>query len=202
MRNGRVLASAVPALLVMGASLFSLPVARADEVIVPPAVPGDIQVPAGAKAFLEGHAFGTQNYICLPSGGGFAWSLFTPEATLFKDGDRQLTTHFFGANPEEKGTIRAAWQHSRDTSTVWAGLVRASTDAAFVAKDAIPWLLLEKKGTQVGPDGGDVLTHTTFVQRIHTVGGVAPATGCAGPADVGAKAFIPYEADYVFFTGP
>jgi hypothetical protein len=41
--------------------------AQADRV-TPPAVPANIQVPAGSKAFLAGHAVGTQDYICLPSG--------------------------------------------------------------------------------------------------------------------------------------
>ena len=81
--------------------------------------PTNIQVPAGNEAFLEGHAVGTQNYVCQPSGSGFAWTLFTPQATLFSDRARQVTTHFFSPNPFENGTIRATWQHSRDTSTVW-----------------------------------------------------------------------------------
>jgi hypothetical protein len=43
--------------------------------------------------------------------GAFAvWTLFTPEATLFSDDDKQVTTHFFGPNSSEHGTIRAAWQ--------------------------------------------------------------------------------------------
>jgi len=29
---------------------------------------------------------------------------------------------------------------------------------------------------------------------------VAPATGCATAADVGAKVFVPYTADYFFIT--
>jgi hypothetical protein len=45
--------------------------AHADHVTLPP-VPPNIQVPAGNKAFLEAHAVGTQDYICLPSGSGFA----------------------------------------------------------------------------------------------------------------------------------
>ena len=94
--------------------------ARADHV-TPPPVPANIQVPAGNKVFLKGHAVGTQNYICLPSGSGFAWTFFGPQATLFNDDDeQQIITHFLSPNPDESGTPRATWQHSRDTSTVWA----------------------------------------------------------------------------------
>ena len=83
-------------------------------------VPTNIQVPAGNKAFLDGHAVGTQNYICLPSGTGFAWTFFGPQATLFDDDDEQVITHFLSPNPDEGGTPRATWQHSQDTSAVWA----------------------------------------------------------------------------------
>jgi len=176
--------------------------ARADQV-KPPPVPAAIQVPAGAKAFLEGHGVGTQNYVCLPaitSGtSAFAWTLFTPQATLFADDGKQLTTHFFGPNPVEGGRVRVAWQHSRDTSSVWGQLVAPSSDPAFVAPGAIPWLLIQVVGTQAGPDGGDTLTAARYIQRLNTAGGVAPATGCAAAADVGKQAFVPYTADYFFF---
>jgi hypothetical protein len=112
----------------------------------------------------------------------------------------QVTTHFFSPNPHEGGTIRATWQHARDTSTVWAQATHhPSNDPAFVAPGAIPWLLLQRVGAQPGPSGGDTLTATTYLQRLNTAGGVAPSTGCASAADVGAKAFVPYSADYLFY---
>src|SRR5437762_316071 len=57
--------------------------ARADQV-TPPPVPANIEVPKGNRAFLKGSAIGTQNYVCLPSSSSFAWTLFTPQATLFE----------------------------------------------------------------------------------------------------------------------
>lgn len=174
--------------------------------IRPPAVPGNLQVEAGSKAFLVGHAVGTQNYVCLPSGAGFAWNLFTPEATLFSDHFKQLITHFFSPNPNpaDNRAIRATWQHSRDTSTVWAKVAPdgSSTDSAFVAPGAVAWLLLDVVGTQEGPSGGDTLTVTTQVQRLNTSGGIAPPTGCSSSTDVGSKAFVPYTADYFFYRIP
>jgi hypothetical protein len=171
--------------------------------VTPPSVPAGIEVQAGHKAFLEGHAVGTQNYVCVPSGSGFAWTLFAPEATLFGDGGKQLTTHFFSPDPDpsDKGAIRATWLHSRDSSRVWAKLVPngSSDDPRFVAPGAIAWLKLERVGTAVGPGGGDTLARTSFVQRLNTAGGSAPADGCAGAADVGKKAFVPYSADYFFY---
>jgi hypothetical protein len=172
--------------------------AHADDV-TPPHVPGNIRVPAGNTAFLEGHAIGTQDYICLPSGSGFAWTFFGPQATLFNDDDEQVITHFLSPNPDEGGTPRATWQHSQDTSTVWAMAIASSSNPGFVAPGAIPWLLLEVVGAQDGPTGGRTLTATTFIQRLNTSGGVAPSTGCTSSTDVGKKAFVPYTADYFFY---
>lgn len=167
--------------------------------VTPPPVPGTLQVEAGHKAFLIAHASGTQNYICLPSATGHSWTLFGPQATLFEDGADQVITHFLSANPAENGTPRATWQDSRDTSAVWAAMIASSTDPAYVAPGAIPWFLLRRVGAQYGPAGGDRLTATTFIQRVNTAGGIAPAAGCAVAGDVGRKALVPYAADYVFY---
>jgi hypothetical protein len=157
-------------------------------------VPNSIKVPGGNTAFLEGHAIGTQNYICLPSG----WTFFGPQATLFDADDGQVITHFLSPNPIESDTARATWQDSEDTSTVWAMAIASSSNPGFVAPGAIPWLLLQVVESQDGPTGGDMLSETTFIQRVNTVGGIAPSTGCTS-SDVGKKAFVPYEADYVFY---
>src|SRR5439155_1879600 len=110
--------------------------------------------------------------------------LFTPQATLSNDRGKQLTTHFFSPNPFEANidptvvgdrAIRATWQDSRDSSTVWAKLDKASTDSNFVAPGPIAWVLLDVTGAQNGPTGGDTLTPSIFIQRVNTSGGVAPS---------------------------
>ena len=161
-------------------------------------------MPVGYRAFLEGHAVGTQNYICLPSAASFAWTFFGPQATLFDDDDQQVTTHFLSANPFEGGLPRATWQHSRDTSSVWAMATPATTssDPRFVAPGAIPWLLLQVVGEQDGPTGGRKLTATTLIHRVNTSGGIVPTTGCTLATDVGKKALVPYTADYFFYRVP
>ena len=172
--------------------------AHAERVTLSP-VPDSIQAPDGNKAFLEGHAVGTQNYICLPSDSGITWILFGPQATLFNDDDKQIITHFLSPNPLENGTLRATWQHSRDTSAVWAMAIASYSDTDFVAPGAIPWLLLQVVGTQDGPTDGDKLSETTFIHRLNTSGGGAPSSGCAMSEDIGKRAFVPYEADYFFY---
>jgi hypothetical protein len=187
--------------LITCASAFTLVTAvgaQADD-LTPPRVPDAIQVPPEAELFLIGHGVGTQNYVCVPSGSGFAFTLFTPQATLFTDDRQQIIHHFFSPNPFEGGTIRVTWEDSRDTSTVWGFAAGVSTDRAFVRKDAVAWLRVDISGAAVGPTGGDTLTGTKFVQRINTVGGLAPAELCVGATDIGKKAFVPYEADYLFY---
>ena len=169
------------------------------EHVIPPQVPADIQVTRDNRAFLEGHAAGTQDYICLPSVSGFAWTFFGPQATLFNHEMKQIITHFLSPNPFEGGMGRATWQDSQDTSVVWAKTTGTTTDGNFVRPGAIPWLRLQVVGAQDGPTNGDKLTDTSFIQRVNTAGGSAPADGCAGSADVGKTALVPYKADYVFY---
>ena len=166
------------------------PPAHADNA-KPPPVPPNIQVPAGRgaspTAFREGDAIGTQDYICLPSG----WTFFGPQATLFNERDKQIITHFLSPNPFENGTPRVTWQDSEDTSKVWGSALRSVT----VDPGAIPWVLVQVVGAEDGPTGGDELSETTYIQRLNTVGGVAPSTACT----VGMMALVPYTADYFFY---
>jgi len=188
------------------ACTVALPRAAHAEKVVPPNVPDKLKVLGDNKAFLVGHAIGTQNYVCLAAGAGFAWNLFTPEATLFTDEEKQIITHFFSPNPHEGGIVRATWQDSRDTSEFWGqATVTAdhASDPQFVKDGAIPWVLLAFAGSQDGPRGNNGrLTPTTFVQRVNTDGGVAPPSACSQASDVGKKAFIPYTADYFFYKHP
>jgi hypothetical protein len=174
-----------------------------DDDVTPPAVPANLEVPDGHEPFLISHAIGTQGYFCVASGSN-VWLPFGPEARLFDDEFEQILTHFLSPNPLEtvmgpNGTVtvpRATWQHSRDSSAIWAKAVASSSDPTYVAADAIPWLRLEVIGAQEGPTGGDRLTTTTYIQRINTIGGKAPTTACS---EQERRALVPYEADYVFY---
>ena len=187
---------------IAAAALTMLTVAapRAGAQTVPPLVPANLQVEPGNTPFLLAHARGTQNYVCLHAPGGFAWTIFGPQATLFDDDREQVVTHFLSSNPDEGGTARATWQDSGDSSAIWAAAIASSTDRSFVAPHAVPWLLLRVVGAERGPTFGGALTATTFVQRVNTRGGLAPENGCRRAADIGSKALVPYTADYVFYT--
>src|SRR5713101_5002746 len=157
--------------------------------IMPPTTPADIKPPAGNSAFLVGHAVGTQGYVCLPTSTGASWTVngSRPEATLFSGQDRQIVTHFlspdtnpnqFAPNPLPFGS--PTWQGSFDSSAVWGNKlasITAGTDPSCPNAGAISCLLLQAIGSQAGPAGGKFMTVTTYIQRLNTTGGSAPATG-------------------------
>lgn len=173
-----------------------------------------LPLPQGNSEFLATHGVGTQGYICLPSGSGASWTVNNarPEATLFINifgAAFQVVTHFLSPveNPNDVGPKPprfgdATWQSSLDSSKVWAqktSFVPAGSEASCPNTGAIDCLLLQTIGSEQGPTGGKVLTKTTFIERLNTRGGSAPATGCSTFADVSKQTLVPYSADYHFF---
>jgi len=161
--------------------------------LTPPAgVPAALAPPAGTTLAIHDHGIGTQVYTCTASGGAdaggdagavsYSWVLKGPDAILYDDMFTKVGTH--GVGPE--------WT-STDGSVINGAKVQ---QANAPVSTAIPWLLL--KATPAS--GSGVFSDVTYVQRLDTAGGVAPATGC-GAGTVGTETSAPYSADYYFFTG-
>jgi len=144
-----------------------------------PSVPGDVKVPEGHKLFLVGHAVGVQIYSCKATG----WGLVAPRADLYGDNGKLIATHFGGPT----------WQ-ARDGSRV----VGTRDGQANMDSSAIPWLRLKAASTSVGSDG-DRLAGTTYIQRIATTGGMAPAASDCNSTTLGEVVEVPYTADYYFW---
>jgi len=161
--------------VLMALCLNGTSLAMADQLQPPTAIPADMAVPDGNRLFLIVHAVGTQNYTCTGSG---TWGAAVPQADLFDDDGRLIGTHFAGPT----------WQLKDGSSVVGSKIVVHNVDGA------IPWLLLKEVSTTVGPDG-DRLSSTTYIQRILTTAGTAPATPCSP----GATASVPYTAYYLFY---
>ncbi len=189
-------------MIVLGCT-SAVALAQARRPIEVPEVPANLEVPAGHAVFFKGQAAGTQNFICVASAAGTAWTFIGPQATLFQSFagafDQQNATHFLSANPVENGLARPTWQHSFDTSRVWARALASSTDAGYVEPGAVPWLLLQATGASTGPTGGTTLAQTVYIHRVNTSGGLAPTTGCSESTDVGKLSLAPYTADYYFY---
>ena len=157
------LVAAATALLPLG------DIARAE----PPApdVPPAIDVPAGHKVFLVGHAVGVQVYTCNTAGDA------SPGASSAHE--RSCTTTTASSSPPTP-----AARHGRRTTA--APSSPRSHAPAPVDPTAIAWLLLQATITASGPDG-DELTSTTFIQRTATTGGLAPPTAQCNSSTVGTR---------------
>jgi hypothetical protein len=129
-------------------------------------------------------AKGVQIYECRARKdqvGGYEWAFVAPEADLFDARGNRIGRHYAGPH----------WEATDGSKVV--GTVKEQVDAPVA--DAIPWLLLAAKS--VGSEGS--FSKVTSIQRVNTVGGVAPTGGCS-QSSAGTSARINYAADYYFFT--
>jgi hypothetical protein len=147
-----------------------------------PDVPAAIRVPAGAKLIEKLHATGAQVYGCAATGGKYGWTLKRPDATLTDAKGGEAGKH--GAGP--------SWTAKDGSAVTGAKVAQADAPAA----DAVPWLLLKATSTS----GKGRLGGVSFIQRLGTNGGKAPATGCDAAHD-GKELRVDYSADYYFYVG-
>jgi Protein of unknown function (DUF3455) len=171
----KVLACAL-ALLVPGCANLPPSISRVS-------VPDELSAGANESLVRIVPAKGVQIYECRArkDAGGYEWTFVGPEADLLDARGKPIGRHYAGPS----------WE-STDGSKI-VGALRERVDAP--AADAIPWLLLAAKS--VGPAGS--FSKVTSIQRVSTVGGMAPKAGCS-EATAGIPARIPYTADYYFFT--
>jgi hypothetical protein len=145
--------------------------------------PAEITPPAGNKAALTLTGVGTLAYECkavADKPGTFAWTFAGPDAKLLDAGKKEIGKYYAGPT----------WE-ANDGSKVTGKQLAVSPGAA----GAIPLQLV-----QAAPSTGKgAMTDVTYIQRLKTVGGVAPATPVCAAANVGAKTTVGYSADYVFF---
>jgi hypothetical protein len=141
-----------------------------------------IDVPPGNQRESSLNARGFQIYDCLmaPSG-SFTWTFKAPEATLFNREGATVAKHYAGPT----------WESTEDGSKV-QGTRIASEPSSSVG--AIPQLLLGATLLTPGKTFGNV----TYIQRVKTVGGSAPTSGCDATTQ-GAELRVPYTAAYRFY---
>jgi hypothetical protein len=165
--------------LVTAAAALSLVAAQVATAGPPsPTVPDAIKVGHGNKVFLVGHAVGVQIYTC----NGTTWSSAVPRANLYGDNGKLIITHFRGPT----------WQAKDGSRAVGTVVNKVNLD-----RTAIDWVLLSTTTTP-GPDG-DRLVDTSFIQRIHTAGGLTPPAADCNAATASTVVEAPYTADYVFW---
>lgn len=138
-------------------------------------------VPVGEREKMNYAAIGVQIYECKGGEKGPVWSFVAPEADLFDSNGRRVGKHYGGP----------AWEGDDGSKIV--GSVVARADAS--RPGAIPHLLLAAKSEAKPGVFADVVS----LQRVNTVGGVAPASGCDA-SKLGERARVYYTANYVYFV--
>ncbi|WP_405525587.1 DUF3455 domain-containing protein [Streptomyces canus] len=146
--------------------------APADAALKPVKAPAALKVPDGNKLTGVYPARGVQTYTCTDG----AWKLLEPAATLSDRRGRTVALH-------SRGPV---W-----VSTVDGSAVNAAVLASSPKTGTIPELLLQATATR----GSGVFGGVSYIQRLNTTGGVAPATACTGTDQVS----VAYTATYTFY---
>jgi hypothetical protein len=135
----------------------------------------DLQVEAGNKVAFHVYAVGVQIYRW----NGTSWGSSTPEAVLYTDAGytEPVGIHYGGPT----------WE------SFSGSLVRGAVDKRCPSPSptAIDWLLLRAVFSQ----GPGIFDGVTFIQRVNTVGGKAPARNGVD----GEVVRVPYTTEYFFY---
>jgi hypothetical protein len=164
-----------PVIAFMLAACASTPAQR------PSAVQEELRVPDGQRLLLRAAARGAQIYTCKAKAAdpaAFEWVLKAPDAELFDQSGAKIGKHYAGPT----------WENA-DGSRVVGEVMQRSP-----AQGAVPWLLLRAKSNE----GAGAFASVKYIQRLDTVGGIAPSAGCDA-AHAGAEARVDYSANYVFY---
>lgn len=165
--------------LLLTATLTPVPAARANDGNQTPDLPSplcdSVQVPPGNKVAFHVYAVGVQRYRW----NGTSWAFVEPVATLYAAPNYHGKVGIHYAGP--------TWESNSGSKVVAARLAGCSPDPT-----GIPWLLLQT----VSNDGPGIFSSVTYVQRVNTVGGLAPV---APGSSIGMVVDVPYTAEYYFY---
>jgi hypothetical protein len=152
--------------------------------ISPPPFQDNFKVPNGQTVLLKALGKGVQIYGCKATAadpGKFDWSFKAPEADLTNEEGKKIAKHYAGPT----------WEANDGSKVV--GEVLKKLDAK--KPGAVPWLLLKAKTNE----GTGAFARVTYIKRVDTEGGVAPALGC-DQAHVNTEARVDYRANYYFYV--
>lgn len=129
------------------------------------------------------HAKGVQIFQCSLVRGIFSWQLQAPDALLYDDHYQVVGKHYSGP----------VWEYKEGSLVV--GRVVKKIDVS--PDTAISWLLVEV----VSHKGNGFFLKVRYINRINTIGGLTPLSGC-NSNHLGSEKRVPYTADYVFYSTP
>lgn len=146
------------------------------------ALPEPVRVPAGHSMKLETVGVGEITYECREkkdAAGAFEWAFVVPVAVLNDMQNKPVGKYYGGPT----------WE-ANDGSKVTGKQVAIAPASA----GNIPLQLVKAEPAM----GKGAMTGVSYIQRLETKGGVAPAAACS-MANKGAKQQVKYQAKYVFF---
>ncbi len=177
--------AATTATLLLGACGSMKPMAApmAMKPFDPAALPAAVQVPAGHQIVLETVGSGDITYECKAKAdrSGHEWVFAGPMAVL-KDRSGKAVGSYFGPP--------ATWKANDGSAITGQQLAVAPAGAGNIPLQ----LVRANPATGMGAMAG--ISH---IQRVATVGGVAPASACDA-GTVGKKEVVKYQADYIFWA--
>ncbi len=147
------------------------------------ALPDAVKVPAGHRVAVETVGVGEITYECRAKANAadaFEWTFVGPKADLNSRGGAKIGTYY---GPP------ATWASGDGSAITGAQLATAPGGSGN-----IPMQLVKANPAT----GAGAMNGVTYVQRVATRGGVAPASACDGSA-VGRKQIVKYQADYIFW---
>lgn len=146
-------------------------------------LPDAVKVPAGNVVSMETVGVGEITYECRDkkdAAGQTEWVFVGPKAVLNDRSGKAVGTYY---GPP------ATWE-ANDGSKFTGTQVAISPATA----GNIPLQLVKANPAT----GNGAMTDVTFVQRVATVGGVAPKSECS-TATKGTKEIVKYQADYILY---
>ncbi|GAB3257225.1 DUF3455 domain-containing protein [Chitinimonas naiadis] len=147
------------------------------------ALPDAVKVPAGNLVALETTGIGEITYECRAKAnmaGAFEWTFVGPQADLKNRGGTRIGTYY---GPP------ATWASLDGSKVTGTQLAVAPAGTGNIPAQ----LVKANPATGTGAMAG-----ITFIQRVATQGGVAPASPCDQMA-AGRKEVVKYQADYIFW---
>ena len=160
----------------MGASPMMAPFSQAS-------LPDAVKVPAGNRVAMETVGAGDITYECRAKAnmaGQFEWVFVGPDAKLMDRKGAQIGRYF---GPP------ATWENKDGSKVTGAQLAVAPANVG-----SIPLQLVKANPAM----GTGAMQGVTYIQRVATQGGVAPASACAA-SNLGQKEIVKYQADYIFW---
>lgn len=145
-------------------------------------VPEAVRPPAEHKMAMHTVGVGEITYECRAKAGttdSFEWVFVAPMAKLMDKSNKEVGKYYAGPT----------WE-STDGSKVTGKQVAVSP----ASPGNIPLQLVKAEPAM----GSGAMTGVSYIQRLNTKGGVAPADPCVA-ASAGTKKQVSYQADYVFF---